>query len=82
MGYYDKYIAYKSMGDQQSIYNLNREGKDIKESQKKYMDAVAEENKKYNKLMETYKKKSLRGIAQTIINDGKDFVSRLFKKKK
>lgn len=37
---------------------------------------------KYNKLMETYKKKSLSGIAQTIINDGKDFVSRLFKKKK
>ena len=46
------------------------------------MDAVAEENKKYNKLMETYKKKSLSGIAQTTINDGKDFVSRLFKKKK
>ena len=81
-GYADKYISYKSSGDQQSIYDLNREGKDIKESQKEYMDAVAAENKKYNKLMETYKKKSLRGIAQTTINDGKDFVSRLFKKKK
>ena len=80
--YADNYIAYKSIGDMQSVYNLNREGKDIKESQKKYMEAVAEENKKYNKLMETYKKKSLSGIAQTTINDGKDFVSRLFKKKK
>ena len=80
--YADNYIAYKSIGDMQSVYKLNREGKDIKESQKKYMDAVAEENKKYNKLMETYKKKSLSGIAQTIINDGKDFVSRLFKKKR
>ena len=80
-GYSDKYISYKSSGDQQSIYDLNREGKDIKESQKEYMDAVASENKKYNKLMETYKKKSLSGIVQTTINDGKDFVSRLFKKK-
>ena len=81
-GYSDKYISYKSSGDQQSIYDLNREGKDIKKSQKEYMDAVAAENKKYNKLMETYKKKSLSGIVQTTINDGKDFVSRLFKKKK
>ena len=78
----DNYIAYKSIGDKQSIYELNREGKDIKKSQKKYMDAVAEENEKYNKLMETYKKKSLSGIVQTTINDGKDFVRRLFKKKK
>ena len=80
--YADNYIAYKSIGDMQSVYKLNREGKDIKKSQKKYMGWVAEENKKYNKLMETYKKKSLSGIAQTTINNGKDFVSRLFKKKK
>lgn len=79
-GYSDKYMSYKLMGDQKSIYDLNMEGKHIKESQKEYMNAVAEENKKYNRLMETYKKKSLSGIAQTAINNGKDFISRLFKK--